>query len=376
MLWNSFLNALMLATLSLWLSSGSYGESSADYRGVKMAEQNATPIPPPWVWPLILNRVERQTPPVRRADEPAESEQEFDARMQRAREAEETRRKLFSREAQGGLVSMPGYYQQGGADDDDDVPLPRERPLNMNLPEDDPGNQRVLRANRLRAGLPEDYEGDYHGGQEEKYQPTVPPPPASIEDPALQQQQRELEIEIRRRLQEGSSGPSGYRERYANEPVPLPRPRPYNPNLPQNEPGNQRALRTMIQTSPIMRAFENWGKTQQEEQERRPRYETEQERELQRQEQWRKEYLERQQRERGGLIDLPGRYAQGGLGLPQMNTAGMQAHFGALNALRAARLPGPRLSAVRAGVRAPARAYRHSTSSPDSSPCERTRDAA
>jgi hypothetical protein len=30
-----------------------------------------------------------------------------------------------------------------------------------------------------------------------------------------------------------------------------------------------------------------------------------------------------------------------------MDTAAKQAHFGALNAMRAARLPGPRLSAVR-----------------------------
>jgi hypothetical protein len=55
-------------------------------------------------------------------------------------------------------------------------------------------------------------------------------------------------------------------------------------------------------------------------------------------------------RAQGGLVNMPGYYERGGLGSPQMNSAATQAHFGALNAQRAAKLPGPHLSGLGAAM--------------------------
>jgi hypothetical protein len=64
-------------------------------------------------------------------------------------------------------------------------------------------------------------------------------------------------------------------DRQDDDDVPLPRSRPYNPDLPPNDPGNQRAIRADLQ--PILEAFGNWGKAlerqeQEGQQERNRRY--------------------------------------------------------------------------------------------------------
>jgi hypothetical protein len=112
--------------------------------------------------------------------------------------------------------------------------------------------------------------------------------------------------------------------------MPLPKVRAYNPDLPLDEPGNVRA----------------WEGLRKEQEGQILEYE--------RQEQQRRRLQgqPRSERSQGGLVNLPGYYQKGGLGISQMDTAAKQAHFGALNAQRAARLPGPRLTAVRQG-RAP-----------------------
>src|SRR5262245_38241185 len=95
MLCNSLLGVLALATFSLVLNCSSYGENFSLHREAQMASDEDE------------YKIEREH-------------------------------------------TLAQKHQYG-------VPLPRERPYNVDVPISDLGNQRVLRSNRLRARLPEDY---------------------------------------------------------------------------------------------------------------------------------------------------------------------------------------------------------------------------
>jgi hypothetical protein len=249
-------------------------------------------------------------------------------------------------------------------DDNDDTPFPRGRPYDSRLPPSDPGNQRALQHGEQDE---EEYERPYGAN------PRLPRPDPrpekqlapffqGLRSPEFQQWlQKEAEKRARDRGETSlDRAQGGLAETQDDDDVPLPRPDPrryWDPH-PRNWQGLK--IRQPVPSWPeSLSMLPGWARAPtsieklrsrerlQDQRLRRPHSPETIEEE---QDQIDKGYLQpRSERSQGGLVNLPGYYQKGGLGIPQMDTAAKQAHFGALNALRAARLPGPRLSAVRQG---------------------------